>query len=52
MKYAIYQKDIDKYELSFSNGAIFSNLNYNEISLLEEILQSIGLEETTPNYMS
>lgn len=52
MTYAIYQKSFDDYELSFSNGVVFGHFNEEEISMIECILQAIGIEETTPNYMS
>lgn len=49
MKYAIYRKGFDDYELSFSNGAIFSHFNEEEISMIECILQAIGIEEAEQN---
>lgn len=55
MRYTIQQKEFDTYELMIyvdDNTELFYTLSYDEICLVENILQDIGYIEETPNYMS
>ena len=54
MEYSIYQKEFDTYLLTiiYKGKERTYEVDYEELSFIENILVDLGFEEKSPNYMS